>query len=316
MRLRDIQQRLRLHAGDLSLKLTDLSHGRAEIVGRDRSEHSLRALREIPFFSAEVDKLLEHSLFSSESSVMQMPDAQAITGAVHNFRGRAQLLRDFLDKTLSQAPHAYLGISLPVSETTTDELARYLQRLHIAIDQPVRRLGHEPLQIRVDVGSLCLEVVAAVSASLGVIGGLLGLAIARARVREQAHKTEQERLKVEQEQLRLAAEAAKVDQERLKTEQERLRLESVRLEYARDAAQKRLEIAELETTVKIAEFVRGNAEPAETSAILSAAVEELAALYSEGATFTLQIDAPEEVRSAFPSEALPATPQRELRLAP
>jgi len=299
-----------MHAADLKVGVADLGSGQSNVIGRDKLRSAVESLAQIRSLASEVRLLFTHELFEADSSVLPTPSAQNLSHQVLALRGKVDILKAFLDDTLGEAPPHYFAVKLPVHEGTTDDVSKLINRFHIGLDQPVRRLGYAPLKARADVGSWWVELACESKMVLVVVGALLTTAVSVAKAkqaveesRQAAERTKQEGARADQEQAKVRQEEARAEQEASRAEQERFRAEISKFEFARKVAEARLDTADLESERMIQELVQQIQDPNEVANTVRRAIKELAELHIEGAEFRLQLDAPADVSAAFPAEA-------------
>ena len=306
MRTRDIQALLAHARPGLALRTKAVGGGRIDAENRDQLRAALLSVGQIPFFDEACRQLLEHDIFRQASTVIDEAAGRSLTDDAQALAQQCELLDRFLQSLLTKLEPPYLGIRLPEEQRSPDELGKLLNRVHIAFDQPIRRLGYGNVQVSmVDVGSQWLEIVApAATAAMSVIGLLITLATVKNKRAQEIARTEQELARAKQEE-------ARARQAEAQAELAELQLQSARKEKELELALAEAKAESLRQEVELAKFTQEKDNATEIDTTLRIAVDELSELLSEGAELRLCLDAPEEVQSAFPKQALLRAPEVE-----
>jgi hypothetical protein len=334
MLLRESQIILHHVQNDVRADIRELPGNQRELLNRIRLSGALSALSRVPTFGNSAAGLLSHEWFNNDSPLLGMEHQAAFTAAVSAISVLVNALAIFLDDALGPPPTYYISVRLPPAETT-DATAKYINSVHLALDQPIRRLGHEPLRVSlVEPGSTWLELATSTVGSLAALGTLITLATQGLKVRAEKARVDQERAKADQEKAKADQENAKANQEKAKADQEnakanqekakvdqeiekadqeaskaaqeRYRSSTAQLESARKALEYKIEIHILQRKLAMQELLSShNVFDEESRTFLHASIEQLEELMQQQGECRLQLHAPPEAQAAFPPEALP-----------
>lgn len=315
MLLRDCQLVLQTSASFLAFRTVELGGGRKDIPNRAQLRDSARSLREVPSLRSLAEAVLASPLFQTESSVLNDNQAEALRVSIASLRESSEALQRFLDEVLPAEPEAFFSLSLGAeSRPSTDEFAEGIKEVFIALDRPVRMLGHEPLRIAMGApGSVWLELFGS-AAGLSVVGFIMRYALqwqkiqeARARANAEVARAEQERAKATQEEVKVQQEQAKVEQERARATQEQAKAARELVALKREL--RRLELEEealgLNEDHAMEDISVDAAEPHECVATLKKSSRMTANLMSRGLVVRLPVNANPELAESFPPEMLP-----------
>jgi hypothetical protein len=316
MRYRDAQVLLTEHIHQVRPKFRSVGGGnQVDFENKEQVRLAALALSNLPGEIGEKARALgSYEVFSASSTVIVADRHQGTVQSIADaLASSGSSVLAFLDATLPKAPKLYIAVSIPTPSPAPDENATFQRRLHVALDHPQRLLGHAPLRITLaDVGSIWSELAISSTDAYVIVAGLLAYGIARAKMQQQEAKAQQERFiaaqqlaKVDQELAKVDQEKAKVKQEELKVQQAEANVEFQRAEGQLELKKKHLEIAQLEASAEYARWSRGAKDPKEAQAALEAATTEVVKLFSEGAKFRGQLDAPAAIRAMLPEEARP-----------
>lgn len=308
MLLREAQVLLRTHTSSLTPDLQGLGGSQVNFVNRDGVREAVKALSSIPSLNRLATTALRQEGFQAPTTVIENKAANAIRDALTLLVNACTPVAAFLNAVLSPEPEFYVAVKLPPKDDgATDRVSKALNVIHIALDQPLRRLGYEPLKISlVQPGSVWVEIAAATGAGLGILGSILTFAITKVKLTQERIRLDAEKAKALQEQAKLEQEKLKVESEQARAEQERLKLALARLETRKREFELKAQIQQLRTDQAISEFIASHAASAETEAALRMGIDETVNFFEQGAEFRLQLDAPPNVSEYFPKEALPS----------